>query len=247
MNATHSLVLYFAAPLQSWGASSRFRSRETESIPTKSGVIGLLANALGRTREDRIDDLADGLEIAARSEQQGTLLRDFQTARALDDGGKTRLSMRYYLSDARFLVAIGGEDERLLELQDALRRPARPLYLGRRSCPANWNLLAGSGEDSLHPDDAIWTGDPRTVLHGASWRASEKARRRAPRIVHLQMLADARQGEASDVLRDEPLSFNPEHRDYGDRSVIRMQVTIENPDGRPVPAADPFFEEVSRS
>ena len=42
-----ALAIHLDAPLQSWGASSRFQRRETESYPTKSGILGLLAAALG--------------------------------------------------------------------------------------------------------------------------------------------------------------------------------------------------------
>jgi len=41
------LAFYLDAPLQAWGASSRFQRRGTESFPTKSGIIGLLAAAIG--------------------------------------------------------------------------------------------------------------------------------------------------------------------------------------------------------
>lgn len=42
-----ALAFYLDAPLQAWGASSKFQHRETESFPTKSGIIGLLAAAMG--------------------------------------------------------------------------------------------------------------------------------------------------------------------------------------------------------
>ncbi len=51
------LLLRLAGPMQSWGDASRFNRRETRTEPTKSAVIGLLASAQGRTREDPIEDL----------------------------------------------------------------------------------------------------------------------------------------------------------------------------------------------
>jgi CRISPR system Cascade subunit CasD len=45
------LLLRLAAPLQSWGVESKFDTRRTLGYPTKSGVIGLVASAMGR--EDR--------------------------------------------------------------------------------------------------------------------------------------------------------------------------------------------------
>ena len=43
----NALAFYLDAPLQAWGASSRFQRRETEAFPTKSGILGLIAAALG--------------------------------------------------------------------------------------------------------------------------------------------------------------------------------------------------------
>ena len=42
-----TLLLRLAAPLQSWGMDSKFETRKTNREPTKSGVVGLLAAALG--------------------------------------------------------------------------------------------------------------------------------------------------------------------------------------------------------
>ena len=47
-----TLLLRLAAPLQAWGADSKFETRKTGREPTKSGVIGLLAAALGLRRDE---------------------------------------------------------------------------------------------------------------------------------------------------------------------------------------------------
>ena len=47
------LLLWFEAPLQSWGADSKFGRRDTRNFPTKSGVLGLLCSALGAGGEQR--------------------------------------------------------------------------------------------------------------------------------------------------------------------------------------------------
>ena len=46
------LLLRLAAPLQAWGSNSKFIIRNTEREPTKSGVVGMLAAALGIQRND---------------------------------------------------------------------------------------------------------------------------------------------------------------------------------------------------
>ena len=42
-----AIAFYLDAPLQSWGASSKFQYRETGAFPSKSAVVGLVAAALG--------------------------------------------------------------------------------------------------------------------------------------------------------------------------------------------------------
>ena len=51
------LLLRLAGPMQAWGVKSRFTVRATELAPTKSGVVGMLASAVGRRRTDPIEDL----------------------------------------------------------------------------------------------------------------------------------------------------------------------------------------------
>ena len=48
---TKYLLLWLEAPLQSWGADSKFNRRDTVKFPTKSGITGLLLSALGASGE----------------------------------------------------------------------------------------------------------------------------------------------------------------------------------------------------
>ena len=70
-----TLLLRLAAPLQAWGADSKFETRKTNREPTKSGVIGLLAAALGLRRDEReaLARLAQ-LRFGVRVEREGQLL-----------------------------------------------------------------------------------------------------------------------------------------------------------------------------
>ena len=43
----NTLFLHLEGVLQAWGEESRYMVRNTAPLPTKSGVIGLLAQALG--------------------------------------------------------------------------------------------------------------------------------------------------------------------------------------------------------
>lgn len=72
-----TLLLRLAAPLQSWGSDSKFETRKTDREPTKSGVVGLLAAALGLRRDDT-EGLArlNGLRFAVRADQEGSRVRN---------------------------------------------------------------------------------------------------------------------------------------------------------------------------
>ncbi|WP_320068175.1 type I-E CRISPR-associated protein Cas5/CasD [Micromonospora sp. RTGN7] len=220
------LLLRLAGPLQAWGSTSRFTQRQTEIAPTKSGVIGLLAAARGLRRTDPLTDLL-GLDFAVRVDQPGQILRDFQVARPLDGGDSMPLTNRYYLSDAAFLAAIGGDSELLDGLHEAVRRPQFPLYLGRRSCPPVAPITLG-----VHP------GTVAEVLGDWPWQAAKRLRQRAALTVSLEVLSDAPPGsEVTETFQDEPVSFDPAHRQYGWRPVVRTWVAAPNPDGRPPVAA----------
>ena len=76
----HTLILRLQGPVQTWGtAGSQFDYTRTEHRPTKSGVIGLVANAMGRVRDDDISDLA-GCLFSVRADIPGTVATDYRTA-----------------------------------------------------------------------------------------------------------------------------------------------------------------------
>ncbi|MFC0530336.1 type I-E CRISPR-associated protein Cas5/CasD [Phytohabitans kaempferiae] len=211
------LLLRLAGPLQAWGSSSRFARRGTEVAPTKSGVIGLLAAAKGVRRTEPLTELL-GLEFGVRLDQPGQILRDFQTARSLDGRQSAPLTYRFYLSDAVFLAAVSGERELLHGLAEALNRPQFPLYLGRRSCPPVGPINLGVHDETL--DDALkqWP-----------WLAAKWYRRKASHMVQLEIIRDARPGEpVTETMPDEPVSFDPAHRQHTWRSVVRLPVPVSN-------------------
>ena len=99
-----TLLLRLAAPLQAWGADSKFETRKTAREPTKSGVIGLLAAALGLRRDETepLTRLAQ-LRFGVRVEREGQLLVDFHMARN-EEKDRSYVTYRHYLEDAVFLV-----------------------------------------------------------------------------------------------------------------------------------------------
>lgn len=224
-----TLLLRLAAPLQAWGADSKFETRKTAREPTKSGVIGLLAAALG-LRRDETEPLTRlvQLRFGVRVEREGQLLVDYHTANREEDRKKGKapyVTYRHYLEDAVFLVGLESEDTALLqELAEALTHPVFPLYLGRRACPPTLPLCLGLREQGLV--EAL-QAEPALCPSGS----------KPTRIV-----ADAAPQEPGAVpQRDVPLSYDPRHRQYGYRSA--REISLRQPAGAPEPTAhDPFCE-----
>jgi CRISPR system Cascade subunit CasD len=150
-----TLLLRLQAPMQSWGISSHFTNRDTGREPSKSGVIGLICAALGRSRDAEISDLA-ALRMGVRVDREGILQKDFQVAQDIyqASGAKiepTVISDRYYLADAVFLVGLEGPCELLEEIHAALKSPHWTLYLGRKAFPPGkpvW-LIDGLKQEKL--------------------------------------------------------------------------------------------------
>ena len=203
-----TLLLRFAAPMQAWGADSRFDIRKTNREPTKSGVVGLLAAALGLQRDAPLNELT-ALRMGVRVAREGVLLRDFHMVH----GEKSSyVTTRYYLCDAVFLVGVFSEDEVLMRrLEEAIRNPAFPLFLGRRSCPPEGRVYLGLREMTL--EDAL-TSEPSLAAHGA-FQQTER----------LRMVLEEPRGTAR--LRDMPISFSPFDRQYGYRAA--REIWLDQP------------------
>lgn len=225
------LLLRLAAPLQSWGAASRFVRRETRHEPTKSGVLGMLAAAQGRRRTDPIEDLAR-TAFGVRVDQPGRLVRDFQTARSLDGFRTMPLSYRFYLADAVFLAGVEGDAALLEGLDEAVRSPVFPLFLGRRSCPPAGAVSLGLRDGGL-----------QAVLEGEPWQAARWWRRQQGPTVELPIIRDAaNQSEVGEVVRDQPISYAPERREYGWRTVVHAGTAVaQNADAAPGAQSGPDF------
>lgn len=256
--AEHCLVLRLAGPLQSWGSRSQFNRRLTDAEPTKSGIIGLLAAAQGRRRSDPVEDLLE-LRLGVRTDQPGSLLRDYHTVSDLrgrpllsaavtgkgvqkptSPAKAVHVTTRFYLQDAVFVAAVGGPASVLAQLRDAVLAPAFPLALGRRSCVPTLPLVL----DPPQAVGALWPGDPLAVLRQVPWQAPEERLRRgkAPVAADLTVTVDDPGGD--DVRTDVPSSFDPASRSFGTRRVRHDWVTVGNPHAKPgtssAPDHDPF-------
>lgn len=224
-----TLLLRLSGPMQSWGVSGRFVNRSTSSSPTKSGVIGLLAAAEGRPREQSVADLVN-LRFGVRTDQVGSVLRDFQTEIDWRTNKAKPLTNRYYLQDYRFLAAIEGPQEILEGLETALRNPVFPLYLGRRSCPPGERVPLKIVNENLE-----------TALQKSDWLAADWYRKKASTSVRLPISRDLLPDESADeLIRDLPESFDPKERRYELRPIKHDSVTISNEVGKKPIDHDPF-------
>ncbi|OAR21855.1 type I-E CRISPR-associated protein Cas5/CasD [Streptomyces sp. ERV7] len=233
------LTLRLAAPLQSWGGPSRYNRRETQPHPTKSGVLGLLAAAQGRSRETSITDLL-GLRLGVRVDQPGSLLRDYHTfsdhrgiplpsAKVNAKGVQTKTSppkytgvtQRFYLQDAVFVAALQGPVPLLERLEHAVRHPRYPLYLGRRSCPPTGPVSLGLQADAELADTLI----------AVPWQASAH-RRSQVRTADVTLEATVEDPAGDQLAVDVPDTYDLKTGTLFRRRAVRhLWVTL--PTGRP--------------
>lgn len=184
-NATlEVLVLRLEAPLLSFGGMVVDERRITREMPGSAMLTGLLGNALGwlHTDHEALDQLQRRLLYAVRRDRCGERVQDFQTTDLGQDfmrqgwttrgrpegrgGGTssgTHIRQRHYLAGAAYTVALAleaaDENPDLDTLQEALRRPARPLFLGRKTCLPSRPLLGHRQEV-----DRLQTSSPLAAL-----------------------------------------------------------------------------------
>jgi CRISPR system Cascade subunit CasD len=202
-----ALLLRFDAPLMSFGSVLVDQFNKTDLYPYRAMLVGLIANALGLTREQVAshESIQRRLRYAARRDRTGTVIVDYQTVDfdpagpmasnlgwtmegALEErkGGEasdgTHIRYRHYVADAIVSVACSLEraDDGEADVDNviaALRRPARPLFLGRKCCLPSTPVFLGTVETvNLR---AALTDLPRVAGRGdegllpAIWQRSE--------------------------------------------------------------------------
>ncbi len=156
------LLFDMAGSLASFGGVAPGQIRDTELLPSRSAILGLLCASLGIEREDSAQQraMSTGLLFAARANADATLQRDYHTAQAPPQAAlkgrpcltrrdelsvpkdqlNTVLSDRYYYADYAAVVGISTDQLRLQQLLAALSAPKFALFLGRKSCPLAWPM-----------------------------------------------------------------------------------------------------------
>lgn len=200
--------------MQSWGIGDLYeKNRKTNRFPTKSAVIGMLAAALGWDRDHDLNSL-DGLHMSVRIDSPGSLHYDFQIIKKqiIKKPSDVKLSHRWYLSDAVFLVALQSEDLDLLDrLSNALLHPAFNIFAGRKAFPLNPDLVQGVVRGKTSMD----------LLSQLEWMG------RGVEPGHLEVVRDAFP-EDQDVssIHDVPINFRLDHRDWASRSIVREWISL---------------------
>ena len=153
------LLIHLEGALQAYGTYTATEVRPTESHPTKSAVVGLLAACQGRPRAADCSDLA-ALPMGIAVLREGKRMSDYHTVtsryipeagggkRTSKHGDYTRLSRRHYLADAAFVVGI--ETDNPAPLVKDLKKPHFAPYLGRRSCTPSRPLYRDVHEGTLN-------------------------------------------------------------------------------------------------
>lgn len=198
-----TLLLRLASPLQSWGVDSKFDNRSSGTEPSKSGVVGMIAAALGRSRNESIDDLS-ALRMGVRIDQPGMSINDFHTAKSASSSYVTN---RRYIADAVFVVGLEGDREQLEAISLALHSPRYPLFLGRRSCPLTGKVVLGIKDSGLEES-----------LQSLEWQASAWYKRKMCGDQPLETVIESDEGY---YVNDHPLSFSQSHREFSMRKVRR--------------------------
>lgn len=216
----NTLFLRMEGPLQAWGAQeSKFVIRRTSEAPTKSGVLGLLLAALGKTRQEatqkwvaKINSLAMGVRI----DRPGVRWWDYHTVganmlmRTAEHEDSTKpgamLTRREYLCDASFLVALQGDPSLIHEIGQALDKPVFTPYLGRKSCPPSRPILGRTA-------NAGTFGNLEQALSSRPWEPRQKQDKSPERLkTILEWRPSPTQSEApldALVCYDAPISLEP--------------------------------------
>lgn len=204
------LLLRIASPLQSWGIDAKFDRRGTHPMPTKSAIIGMVASAMGKRRDESIEDLHH-LRFGVRVEKPGQMLRDYHTAKSKKSAYVTH---RYYLADAVFLIGLEGEAKLLNDVNQAILNPYYPLFLGRRSCPPEGRVSLG-----IHGDKTL-----ENALREHEWLVSPWVRQKEDVQVRLPIFIESSSEPTRGVfLKDHPVSFDQQHRKFGYRRVMEIE------------------------
>lgn len=232
------LLLWFEAPLQSWGSDSKFGRRDTQAFPTKSGVLGLVCSALGAGGEQRallaeFAALGQTVVSFARSKVKGEsvvqqerepLLRDFHMVGSGYDKQDPWATMHIpKTNEGKPAVGGGSKMTYRYYLQDAAFAVALEVPADKKETITQalqnpvWDVYLG--RKNCVPTDFIYRGnfaDESDALAQAALIAQQKNRIEDFRV--LQGVLGEGDADETFTLNDVPVQFGEDKR-YCDRQV----------------------------
>lgn len=227
------LLLWFEAPLQSWGYDSKFDLRRTFSFPTKSGVFGLLLSASGDSGPqcELLERMRNAEFIAVSLENPVTAntpnLNDYHMIGSgyksnwweslnvprkhnspTDKEGvsASRQTHRHYLQNKKFAVILGLEDDLAEKFAASLKAPVFDLYLGRKCCVPTEFIFQGL----FDMEDEAWAAMEKL--------AESKKLKPDKKLMEVDQANSGSLHENVLFLSDVPLEFGL-HKRYADRCV----------------------------
>jgi len=237
------LLLWLEAPLQSWGADSKFDRRDTLPFPTKSGVLGIILCAMGASGKQtdllaRMAMLKQTVISYARTRQgpkgslikmdRPPLLRDFHMVGAGYESDPKKdpwqALMEPYKSDGTRRTSEGGGAKMTYRyyLQDAT-------FAVILEAPSD--LVEAFADALKSPVYSIYLGRkncvPSEFVYQGIFEDQESAEDRATSIMEEKSLAEdfrVLDGEHEGVamsLNDVPIQFGPVKK-YRDRRVTMV-------------------------
>ena len=171
------MIIRLEAPLVSFGGEAVDNLGVTRRFPAKSMITGMIANSLGWRRIDTRahQALQEAIVFAARIDREpasGAALTDYQSvqmehtdkgwttkgqpqtragSKATYESGSHRRFRDYY-EDMSVTVALRLDDGTMLpsleELAYALQKPARPIFIGRKTCLPSTQVFESLTEDA---------------------------------------------------------------------------------------------------
>lgn len=223
-------LMWFEAPLQSWGTDSKFGRRDTLKFPTKSGILGLILCGLGASGpQEELLGLLNMNELIVISyvksiENRQPLLCDFHmVGSGYDDkdpwqkllipktnegkpavGGGAKLTYRYYLQNANFGAILEIPENLSDEIKKSLVEPIYDLYLGRKCCVPTDFIFRGLFKSKKEAIDAVSEIKIQKCL-----------------VEEFQVLDGNNDGGDVFTLNDVPVCFG-ENKKYKDRRVTMV-------------------------
>jgi CRISPR system Cascade subunit CasD len=233
------LLLWFEAPLQSWGYDSKFGRRDSLNFPTKSAVLGLVCSALGAGGEqtELLRDLSalnmvvisfNKLNTNGKQRPRQPMLLDFHmVGSGYDDKDPWQSLLIPKTSDGKKAVGGGTKITYRYYLQDAtfailLEIPASHSkgIVDAMQNPT-WDIYLG--RKSCIPTEFVYQGifDSDELAESQAMCIAKKKNL----VRYFTVLQGEHEGDESLILNDVPIQFGNQKK-YRDR-----QVTIVYNDG----------------